>query len=161
MPGWADRLAGGWDVGSLIVWQSGGPFSILSGRLTTFAQNSYANYSGDRNIGEVVRQGNGVWFYAQDTTAAQFTFPGAGESGNSGRNAFRGPRYFDTDLSLVKRFKIWETHAVTFRAEGYNLFNNVNFANPSVSLLTPATFGRISSLAGGPRIFQLALRYDF
>ena len=161
MPRWADSLVGGWDVGSLVIWQSGGPFTIFSGRLTTFAQNSYANYSGDRNIGEVVRHGNGVWFYPQDTTAAQFTFPGAGEPGNSGRNAFRGPRYFDTDMSLVKRFKIWETHAVTFRAEGYNLFNNVNFANPSVSLITPATFGKISSIVGSPRVFQLALRYDF
>ena len=82
-------------------------------------------------------------------------------SGNSGRNTFHGPRYFNTDLSLVKKFKIWETHAVTFRAEGYNLFNNANFGNPSVSLTAPATFGKVSAIVGSPRIFQLALRYDF
>jgi len=64
-------------------------------------------------------------------------------------------------MSLVKRFKIYEGHAVTFRAEGYNVLNNVNFANPSVSLTTPASFGRISGTTGNPRIYQMALRYDF
>ena len=60
-----------------------------------------------------------------------------------------------------------------FRAEFYNLFNNVNFNNPGSSLLTPGAFGRISSTAsggagspvggtsGGPRIIQMVLRYDF
>ena len=162
MPQWADSLVGGWDIGSLVIWQSGGPFTISSGRNTTHgAVNTYANYNGDRNIGDIVRQGNGIWFYPQDTTVTQFSFPTAGDPGNTGRNTFRGPRYFDTDMSLVKRFKIWETHAVTFRAEGYNLFNNANFANPGVSLLSPATFGKVSAIVGNPRIFQLALRYDF
>ena len=162
MPQWADSLVGGWDIGSLVIWQSGGPFTISSGRNTTHgAVNTYANYNGDRNIGDILRQGNGVWFYPQDTTVAQFSFPTAGDPGNAGRNTFRGPRYFDTDISLVKRFKIWETHAVTFRAEGYNLFNNANFANPGVSLTTPATFGKVSAIVGNPRIMQLALRYDF
>ncbi len=162
IPHWADSFVGGWDIGSLVIWQSGGPYTIFSGRNTTYGLvNSYANYSGDRNIGSVMRQGNGVWFYPQDTAVAQFSFPAAGDPGNTGRNSFRGPRYFDTDVSLVKRFKIWETHAVTFRAEAYNVFNNSNFGNPSVSLTTPATFGKVSGIIGSPRQMQLALRYDF
>jgi len=162
MPQWADTLIGGWDLGSLVIWQSGGPFTISSARATTNGLvNTYANYSGDRNIGSITRQGNGVWWYPQDTTVAQFSFPGAGEAGNTGRNSFRGPRYFDTDLSIVKKFKIWENHAVTFRVEAYNLFNNANFANPSVGITTPATFGKVSSIVGSPRIYQMAMRYDF
>ena len=54
----------------------------------------------------------------------------AGDIGNSGRNSFRGPRFFSIDMSLVKRFAITEKHALVFRAEAYNLINNVNFANP-------------------------------
>jgi hypothetical protein len=61
----------------------------------------------------------------------------------------------------VKRFKIDETHAVTFRAEGYNLFNHANFGGLSVAPANPAKFGKLSSTVGNPRIFQLALRYDF
>jgi hypothetical protein len=162
MPQWADSLIGGWELGTLMIWQSGGTFTISSGRNTTFgAVNTWANYSGDRNLGGIERKGNGVWYFPQDTTVANFSFPLAGEFGNTGRNSFRGPRYFDVDMSIVKRFKIWETHTITFRAEGYNLFNNANFANPGVSLTTPATFGKVSAIVGQPRIFQMALRYDF
>ena len=162
MPHWADTMIGGWEVGSLLIWQSGGPFTITSSRNTTYgAVNSWANYAGSRNIGDIVRQGNGIWYFPQDTTVAQFSFPGAGDPGNTGRNTFRGPRYFDTDISLVKRFRITENNAVTFRAEAYNAFNNANFANPGVTLTSPATFGKVSAIVGNPRIYQMALRYDF
>ena len=62
---------------------------------------------------------------------------------------------------------------MSLRVEVYNVFNNVNFANPDFSLANPATFGRISATvsgtpgspaggtSGGPRTLQLALRYDF
>ncbi|MBZ5727530.1 MAG: TonB-dependent receptor [Acidobacteriia bacterium] len=162
MPHIMDTLIGGWEVGSLVIWQSGGPFTISSGRNTTYGLvNSQANYTGSRNVGTVTRQGNGVWFYPQDTFATNFTFPIAGDFGNTGRNTFRGPRYFDTDVSLVKRFRIYEKHAITFRAEAYNIFNDANFGNPTVSLTTPQTFGKLTSIVGSPRIVQLALRYDF
>jgi hypothetical protein len=162
MPHIVDTLIGGWEAGSLIIWQSGGPFTISSGRNTTYGLvASWANYTGSRNVGNVVRQGNGAWFYPQDTFATNFTFPTAGDFGNTGRNTFRGPRYFDTDVSLVKRFRIVENHAITFRVEGYNIFNDVNFANPTVTLTTPQTFGKLTGIVGSPRIFQMALRYDF
>ena len=165
MPHIVDSLIGGWEVGSLVIWQGGGPFTILSQRNTTFAATttsySWANYTGSRNIGEVTRTPDGVWFYPRDTFVTNFTYPVAGDYGNTGRNTFRGPRYFDTDVSLVKRFRIYESHAITFRAEAYNVFNNVNFANPTVSLTAPATFGKLGSIVGTPRVMQMALRYDF
>ena len=49
-----------------------------------------------------------------------------GTFGNSGKNILRGPRFFDTDLGLLKDFAI--TSALKqFRAEFFNAFNNVNF----------------------------------
>ena len=162
MPHILDTAIGGWEFGSLVIWQSGSTFTISSGRNTTYGLvNSWANYSGSRNVGNVQRVGDGVWFYPRDTFATSFTFPTAGDFGNTGRNTFRGPRYFDTDVSLVKRFRIMENHAITFRVEGYNIFNNVNFGNPTVSLTSPQTFGKLTSIVGSPRIFQMALRYDF
>ncbi|MBZ5621923.1 MAG: TonB-dependent receptor, partial [Acidobacteriia bacterium] len=91
MPHIMDTLIGGWEVGSLVIWQSGGPFTIGSGRTTTYgAVNTWANYTGSRNVGSVTRQGNGVWFYPQDTFVTNFSFPIAGDFGNTGRNTFRG-----------------------------------------------------------------------
>ncbi len=165
MPQWLDSAIGGWELGGLVVWQSGSVFTITSSRATTWGGTTWANYTGSRNIGEVVRKGDGVWYLTADDYS-RFSFPTAGEAGTTGRNTFRGPRYFNTDMSIVKRFRIYEDHKVTFRAEGYNMWNNPNFANPSVSLTSPATFGKISSIVSssnnpGSRVFQLALRYDF
>jgi hypothetical protein len=111
-------------------------------------------------MGKVERQGNGVIYFTQ-AQLAQFSLPAAGAIGSSGRNAFRGPRFFNIDASLIKRFPLWEKHTITFRAEAYNAINNVNFATPGVNLQTPQSFGRISATTGSPRIVMLALRYDF
>jgi hypothetical protein len=120
----------------------------------------------------VDRRGSGVFWFTPAQVSG-FTFPASGEIGTSGRNAFRGPRFFNVDTSLVKRFRFKERGATSLRAEAYNVFNNPNFANPDSTLLNPASFGRISATvsgtpgapaggtSGGPRILQLALRYEF
>ena len=81
--------------------------------------------------------------------------------GNAGRNTFRGPRFFNVDASLVKTFAITERKRVLFRAEAYNLFNNVNFANPSFSLTNASSFGKISGVVSNPRLLQGALRFEW
>ena len=161
MPRWADSVIGGWEVGALMVWQSGSTLTVSSQRRTgPSTSNTWANYSGDRNIGEIKRLGNGVTFW-DPALASQFTFPAAGEFGTSGRNTFRGPRYFNTDLSIVKTFTLFDTHRVNFRAEMYNAFNNANFGAPGTNILNGATFGRVSAIVGMARVAQMALRYDF
>ncbi|MBM3748524.1 MAG: hypothetical protein FJW34_22340 [Acidobacteria bacterium] len=160
-PGWVNTLIGGWDLGVLSIWQSGPVVTYSSGRQTgPYATNTWVNYTGDRNIGTITRKGDGVFLLSPEQVS-RFSFPGAGEIGSGGRNAFRGPRFFGIDMSMVKRFKLTERHSVNFRAEAYNLLNNVNFGGLGTSLVTPATFGKLSGTVGNPRIMQLALRYDF
>ncbi|MEK7409437.1 MAG: TonB-dependent receptor [Acidobacteriota bacterium] len=160
-PRWADLALGGWDIGLLNIWQSGGVITYSSGRATgPTTTNTSVNYTGDRNIGQVMRKGDGVYLLTPEEIG-RFSFPNAGEIGAGGRNAFRGPRYFIVDMSLVKKFKITEQHAVSLRAEAYNLFNNVNFGDPGTNFVTTASFGKISGTVGSARIFQMALRYDF
>ncbi len=177
MPGWLDRIAAGWEVGSLGIFSSGQPFSVSSGVLTgpnttdfgPLASNlgGLADYSGtDRNIGKIERYGGGVRYFTPEQMSL-FSVPAPGSTGNSGRNSFRGPGFFNTDLSIVKRFRLAERTFVTFRAEGYNLFNTVNFVPAAINLQTPQTFGVISatptgaSNQSGARILQFALRFDF
>jgi len=177
MPDWVDRFAGGWEVGSLGILTSGQALSISSGVYTGPNQTDFgplgsnigglADYQGtNRNIGKIERFGGGVRFFTPEQ-AALFSTPAPGSTGNSGRNTFRGPGFFNTDLSIVKRFRITEKSYVTFRTEAYNLFNTVNFNAPSVNLQTPQTFGQISatptgaSNQSGARILQFALRVDF
>ncbi len=104
-PRWVDSALGGWDVGLLAMWQSGRVLTYLSGRATGPTTNSsYVNYAGDRNVGRVMRKGDGVYWLTPEEIG-RFSYPVAGEIGTGGRNAFRGPRFFDVDMSLVKKFK--------------------------------------------------------
>jgi hypothetical protein len=175
IPKWANTLIGGWDVGSLCIWESGSPFTVASGRATGPATgttattasvtSTWADYTGSRNIGSVITSNNGIGpgvYYFTPAQIANFSEPAAGTFGTSGRNTFRGPRFFNLDASLVKRFEVAERKSITFRAEAYNLLNNVDFANPTVNLGGNATaFGKIGAVVNNPRIVQVALRFDF
>jgi hypothetical protein len=165
MPVWADHIVGGWDLGGLWTWTSGAPLTLSSGRATGPADvNTWADYSGSRSIGGVEREGNGVFFFSPSQIASitnPSNFPAAGFIGSAGRNTFRGPRFMDIDLSLVKKFLITEKTSVSFRAEAYNLVNEVNFAAPGLNINTPQTFGQITSTVSNPRFMQMALRFDF
>ncbi len=171
-PKLVNTVLGGWQLGGLMILQSGQPFSVSSQRATTAVSgvaNTYANYSGtDRSIGGIEKRVNGVFFFPPDQVA-QFTPPAAGEIGNSGRNVFRNPVFFEIDNSLVKKFAITEKANVSFRAEAYNILNHPNFglAAGNLNINNPASFGKFSATLGtqvgasSARTMQLALRFDF
>ena len=166
MPKWANTLVGGWDLGSLWIWESGSPFTVSSGRATgPSTASTWADYTGTRNIGGIYTTNNGIGpgvYYFTPAQIANFAEPAAGTFGSSGRNTFRGPRFFNLDASLVKRFEVAERKYFTFRAEAYNLLNKVDFANPGVNFGGNAiAFGKISAVVNNPRIIQMALRFDF
>ena len=89
----------------------------------------------------------------------------------------RGPRQTNVDFSIIKRFHIDEAKNIEFRAEFFNLFNHVNFANPisnfnavpSTSIKpdtgqiigNPGDFGRITATSNNPRLIQFALKVNF
>ena len=52
-------------------------------------------------------------------------------------------------------------HRIEVRAEAINLLNHFNRGKPAATLNNPATFGRITTTAGTPRIWQFALKYAF
>ena len=95
--------------------------------------------------------------------AADFGTPAPGAQGTLSRNAFRGPGYFNVDLSLIKSFQVgWFTQSsakLQFRFEAFNVLNTTNLLNPVAELSNPL-FGRsIEALAG--RIIQLSGRIEF
>ena len=97
--------------------------------------------------------------------------------GNVGRNVLRGPGQTNVDLSVIKRFPIRESKNIELRAEFFNLFNHVNFANPISNLSavpstsidpnsgriigSPGDFGRIISTSNNPRLIQFAMKINF
>ena len=66
--------------------------------------------------------------------------------GNLGRNALRGPNFWQWDLGLHKNFRIpyREGMGVQFRSEFFNVLNHSNFIGPN-AIITDAAFGTIRS----------------
>jgi hypothetical protein len=83
----------------------------------------------------------------------------AGQFGNAGRNIARGPGYANIDVSFVRDFELASQTRLQFRAEIFNVLNNVNLGLPVADLNSPS-FGRILS-AGPARLMQFGLKLIF
>jgi hypothetical protein len=83
-----------------------------------------------------------------------------GTFGTAPRNLLRNPVYFNLDLGIQRNFSLGENRRLEFRAEAFNLPNNVHFNQPGDNVSSANTFGRITS-AGDPRIIQLVGRFEF
>jgi hypothetical protein len=88
--------------------------------------------------------------------------------GNLGRNVVIGPRFNNTDFSVIKRTKIGENQLIEFRAEFFDLFNHANFGQPGRTAQVGSTsFGVITNTrfptgdSGSSRQVQFALKYKF
>lgn len=71
-----------------------------------------------------------------------FTYPQAGTFSNVSRNAFVGPGYIMTDMTVGRDFplaRVREGMRLNVRAEAYNVFNTPNLANPSASFSCQST----------------------
>jgi hypothetical protein len=81
-----------------------------------------------------------------------FTYPVVGTFSNVGRNAFVGPGYIMTNMTLGRDFplaRIREGMRLNVRAEAYNVFNTPNLANPSAQFSCSTTTTYTGS-AGNP-----------
>jgi hypothetical protein len=97
---------------------------------------------------------------SQYFNTSAFTANAPGTFGSSPRNLLRNPTYFNLDMGLQRNFSITERMRFQFRAEAFNLPNNVHFNQPGNNVSSATTFGRITG-AGDPRILQLVGRFEF
>lgn len=92
-----------------------------------------------------------------------------------GRNRFRGPGYFNTDLAVMKKTKIpgWENSSLALGLQFFNVLNHPNFGSPDNGVSSP-TFGLIGGEEqapngllgtgyqfGAPRMIQLKAELKF
>jgi hypothetical protein len=185
--GWVDRVVGGWQFNSIVKVASGAPFTFVDPRTTynraTFVtrQTATSPLSTDqlRSLVGVFRNADGsitlINPSAIDPTTGRLangpgtpTFPGqvlfnnvAGSIGNTARNAFDGPGYFNIDASLFKTIRITEGVKLQLRAEAFNLLNHTNFAITTQyrNIVTPNNFNLTVTFP--PRVIQFAGRLEF
>lgn len=162
MPKILDYIIGGWQTAGTVILMSGRPFTVFSGINTVSnVVQSTADCAGcTRDQGSLVLEtGRNFWFDSADR--ALFTVPAPGSIGNTGRNFFRAPRYFQWDASLSKKFAITERVAFDLRVDARNVLNNPSFDNPT-AVINSTIFGRINdSVTNNARRIQLSGKLSF
>jgi hypothetical protein len=92
-----------------------------------------------------------------------------GELGTAARAPVYGPRFVNTDFSVIKNFPLAfrEGTDVQFRAEFFNLFNHPQFylggagGSGEQDINARATFGVINNTVNNARLIQFALKLRF
>jgi hypothetical protein len=156
----ANALIQGWTVGSKMYIYSGAPFSVSDSKIATDVNaTGVLTPLADLLVPSAVSADcgrSGALGHSCLPKTDFATYPGSGISaplqmdwGNIAPNSFRGPGYFDMDLTLERNFAIKERFKFTFGVQAYNVLNHANFANPSGSL-TSGAFGTIANTLGPP-----------
>jgi hypothetical protein len=158
---WVDNIIGGWQVSSVIRYRTGLPTTV-GGNLAYNANywlSSLAILTQPVATGVTTDQNGNPSIFGNTSAANSFADELPGHSGT--RAAVRLAPFFNTDLTLQKTFRLpKEGQSIRFRAEAFNVFNTVNFTNPSLALTAPLTFGEFQQTTP-PREMQFALRYEF
>jgi hypothetical protein len=183
-----DAILRGWSLNGIFSARTGLPYTVTISETTAV------------NTGVSFRRPNltGAPLYIDDQTLAtgrrlnpaafDFNVP-MGQMGSLGRNALRGPSFWQVDMGLHRTFGTTERVNLQLRAEAFNIFNHPNFLFPSNTSATrsaagvvtvPSNFGVFTRSAGrsfggggnsggfnplfqngGPRSMQFALRLSF
>ncbi len=173
-----DYAVGGWQLSNTTNWSSGLPWT------PSFAECGPEEDVGvcrpnkgkgtlSTGVGSLDKTAHTITYFTPlpniVTSPGVFTDPGAGNLGNLGRNTYHGPAGFYSDLSVVKKFQVFERLSAQFRMDAFNIFNHPvyafsanNGANGCIDC-QGGNNGKITSLEGGTtmRQLQFAIRLDF
>jgi hypothetical protein len=148
-------LVSGWQVNGTYAAYSGTPFSVTA---SNTALDQRGNLQTADLVGEVKRVGVGPDEPYYDPSAwANVT---ERRYGNTGRNQFRGPGFWNYNMSLFRTFRLQGRKRLQFRLEGFSITNQPQWSNPDRSV-TGGNFMRINATRGGARYVRLGLRLEF
>jgi hypothetical protein len=169
-----DQIAGGWRLSSLFQWHGGVPFTpVIQGSIAdgidpglTPAFNAgsmlYPEQIGDPSVSH---RSHAMWF-----NPAAFANPADGTFGDTQRNTLTGPGFANVNLSIAKEFPIHEAIALEIRADMFDVFNHINWANPDANVgysggvLADSTAGQVTTPINfgiDARIIQLGTHIRF
>jgi hypothetical protein len=166
LPAILDAIIGGWQINAINTATSGEPLNLIwSPPANTQVSDigpdwrgaiSYRpNLIGIAVLPESERSGTVRYL---DRNAFTGTTPQQ-PFGNLGRNAIRGPSFWQLDAGINKSFRFTERTSLQFRSEYFNMLNKTNFRPPVINW-TAANFGTFTSTYQ-PRQIQFALKLIF
>jgi outer membrane receptor protein involved in Fe transport len=194
LPAAAEQVAGGWRVSTLFQWHGGVPFtpviqgstiaSALDPGLSSSLSNGSTLYPDLVGNPRLSKPTNAMWF-----NPAAFANPAPGTFGDAGRNTLIGPGFANVNFSLAKEFTLRESLKLEVRADMFNVFNHISWANPDANVgigcsnnlsappvngvcplvnttpgvpqIADGTAGSITKTVGGTRMIQLGAHIRF
>jgi hypothetical protein len=162
----ANNMLGGWIVSAIHTVSSGLPINFYAGQdvaLNGTGESQYAQLQSGANASTIKRshssRADEVNEFFNTTAFVPPSQEVPGTYGNAGTGMIYGPAYANTDASVLKDFTLLNQLKLQFRAEAFNVFNEVNFSNPNATNPSSSGFGVIgSTVAGTGRQLQLALK---
>jgi len=161
--GVADKVVSGWQINSIVTLLTGFPVTPLVGSDNSGNGDSKNPDRPSVNpafTGPVVEGRQEQWYNPQ-----AFLLPTPGTWGNLGRGTVRGPGLEELDLSLFKTTSVTERLKAEFRAEFFNILNNVNFSYPNETVFSGAAYspsaGLITATSTTSRQIQFGLKLMF
>jgi len=173
------KLLGGWQLSGITTWNSGFPWtpklfnSLRSPNGNFFGDIRPTSYTGQQPLGNsnsnflqpggIFPGGGPAYFGTTINTNDPFLNPPG-----IGRNRFRGPKYFSTDIAVGKDFGLgaWggESANLNVRFNFFNVFNQLNLApfisNTDSTRVQSDRFGTATTaLAGRTAEFQVRLSF--
>jgi hypothetical protein len=179
-----NQVLGGWSLGGIVTWQTRPPWYVVSNR------NTFNNFSPGNNPAQLVgisfeefqknlglfRTPAGVFFVnpaildiktdasgkfvSSQLKAGLMAAPAPGTFGNFPLNSLSGPRYFNLDLSLVKRWRITERFGLELKSSAINVLNRPTFVFGNQTF-DSTNFGQITSTSNGARIVNFQITGKF
>jgi hypothetical protein len=172
-------VVGGWNLGSIISWQSGTPFWLQGGYQTFNNEDGGVIVNG--TTAKQIQNNIGVYLTPNSPYAPEWLNPSFNATskiqpntnpGTIGQLLFlHGPSFFNTDISLNKVFQIHENIGLKIQASFLNAFNHPNWGVGTSFNDTNAPGGIVyanstlqqplAHYQGSPRVIEFRTEIDF
>ncbi|MGA9998188.1 MAG: hypothetical protein WBP93_22435, partial [Pyrinomonadaceae bacterium] len=156
--GISNKVFGGWQLSIIQTARSGFPYSVVcncGAVRPSLIGDPLANLAPGRVL-------NAAAFTTDNSKLVSVTNAAGNviRFGNLGRNTFRGPSQWNTDLSVFKNTSILENLNMQLGFEFFNLWNHPNYTVPDNNIFS-GTFGSLKYNAGPGRVVQYRLKFIF
>lgn len=172
----AKAIFGGWNVSTIFSIESGTPFTVFD--VTNFNVTSTRRVANGGQLvfnGTNVQSGPNRFTYIAINNAPSIGTDALGNNETppfpnnmSKRNSFRGPGFWNADVSVFKNISISENKRLQFRADFFNVFNHANlFVDIANAYVFDPTFaggpasGVVDAQKFGSRTGQISARFQF
>jgi outer membrane receptor protein involved in Fe transport len=154
--GFVSKVIGGWDFSGIESCYTGTPLTVTANGTSLNAPDEAQTADQVlKNVALIGGIGPGAVYY----NPAAFVPVTRVGYGNTGLNILRGPGVWNTNLSIVRDFRIKESIKFQFRTEFYNLPNTSHFNAPDTNV-NDQSFMQVTS-SFGERNVRFGARVQF